>query len=89
MINLEREMSTWSAGDIVTFQKPHWTGLSGTPKHREITGQSFVVKETIDVPEDEIAYNPDTHEGGVGHHQWLVIEIDGEDRQFSGSWFEK
>ncbi len=54
--------------------------------HHDKADKSHLVLATIDVPEEEIDYNPLTEEGGVAHHQWIIIE--GLSNKISGHWFQ-
>ena len=77
-------MSSFYARQIVTIKQPWW---AGNPLRSRI-GDKFKVLEVIPVPPEEISYHPSTHEGGAGHHQLVVIELDGINHTLSGWWFE-
>ena len=67
-------MTTFSIGNKVTFQRVY----EGT----------FNVIEIFDVPVDQIEYNSATRSGGVGHHQWLMIDSPDHKTAISGWFFE-
>jgi len=81
-------MTTFSVNQSVTVLKDVWT-WADTENYRNLKGETFVVKSIEIVPPEEIEYNPYTYKGGVGHKQWLIFDLDGEKRKFSGFWFEK
>ena len=81
--------TTFVVGQEVTFQRSIWNGMSDSSKRFNLKGKTFVVKQIQDVPEKEIVYDPYTFQGGVGHHQWLILEVEGEDKIYSGLFFEK
>ena len=82
-------MTTWAEGDTVTFKKSTWTGSIGNDSYRSLKGESYKVLDILSVPPEMIEYNPDSEEGGVAHHQWLILEIGGERQTFSGWFFEE
>lgn len=68
-------MTTFKIGDFVTFRKVY----EGT----------FKVLDVREVPVDQIEFNPATGEGGVSHHQWLLIDSEDHPYLISGWYFEK
>ena len=49
---------------------------------------TYKVIQVEDVPKYLIKYDPVTQEGGVEHHQWLIIDFAGKPQTFSGAWFD-
>jgi hypothetical protein len=62
---MNSKVQLFEEGDKVRFNKPRMY------HHPEGV---LTVKEIVPVPEKEIGYNPITHEGGVGHPQWVITE---------------
>lgn len=71
---MDRKFITRKVGELVTFNKIY----KGT----------FKVLKVEEVPPDQIEYDPVHQTGGVGHHQWLLIDSPDHKTPISGWFFE-
>lgn len=73
-------MTTFNVGDMVEIDPDKV--MPWQPKGK------FKVTRVKNVPVEDIPYNPETHEGGVAHHQWLWIDYEKTPGPYSGWFFE-
>ena len=77
-------------GQMVTFDKDVWfkPNYRDLTNYRNLKGESYTIVKIEVSPVDQIRYNPNTHTGGIGHHQLITIVIDGMARTYSGLYFD-
>jgi len=83
-------MTTFSKGQVVTFDKNSWfkPNYKDLTNYRNLKGESYTIVKIEASPVDQIKYNSITHDGGIGHHQLITIVVDGVERTFSGLYFD-